>query len=115
MKIIVALVAMLACVYAHAQTKWTVVVYDKVYGGVSSELTQITKQSFGLVEYVGLEAFTAIRFMNADKTPLFAGLSVALNLKKTDTGFSSSIGLGAGWVQQTQKVVPCITLSVRFN
>lgn len=116
MKLICIVALMFTCLCSvNAQTKWTVVFSEgKVYGGITADLTPITNRSFGLVESVYLEGFTAIRFMNVDKTPLFAGLSVAFRFKPTDTGFSTSFGIGAGWVQQTERIVPCLTFSARF-
>lgn len=101
-------------VAAVAQTKWVLIYSDKIYGGLTTDLAPITKQSFGAIESVWLESFVAINLMDVEKTPLFTGGGVSFRLKQTDTGFSGSIGIGAGWRQETQKINLCLTFSVRF-
>lgn len=96
-------------------TKWTIAYRDGLfYGGVAVDLAPISKQPFGAIESVWLEHLLAFKMFDVDKTPLFAGLSVAFRFKPTDTGFQGGLSVGASWIQETERIKPYLSFSVMF-
>lgn len=113
-RLLIVCVLLILSVASHAQTKWTIVYSDKLYGGVASDIAPITLNSFGIIESVWLESIVAFKFLDTEKQPLFIGGGIHFRLKPTDTGFNGGITLGLGWKQETETVTPYAAVSVRF-